>query len=457
MNRLKILAIAFACDPMKGSEFAVGWGWASAIAARHDLTVITADFNAASINDHLISRKSTSHGSLRFEYVKNRPWHYRPQGIWLGIEESPAKPLMNFAYQDWLRCAFAEARKEVAENHYDIIHLITYVGWRFPGKFYQLGVPFVWGPIGGLKNTPWRLLPILGPKGAIYYGFRNLINSLQIKTLPGPKRALQAANNGVIAATSEIQDELWNQFHVKSQVICEVGPPDSVDINPKLRGEDETLKICWSGLHLPGKALHLLLRAAALLPKDVDFSLEILGEGPCNRTWRSMAHRLKIADRCHWHGWLSRNESLAVMKNAHAFVITSLKDLTSTVAVEAICLGLPVISLDHCGFADLVTDNCGIKIPPGSSKQIVRDLSLAICRIYQDEDLRRRLARGAVIRSYDYSWESKLDSLNHVYAVSSGHTVNLPRGKQQNMQSAEIRVGHELARKPRRQNEGMNS
>ena len=414
--RLKILACAYACNPNRGSEFGVGWGWVNAIAEGHDLTVITADFNSRDIERYLSNRKvPNSH----FIYVKNRPWHYRPEGVWLRIEGSLAKPLMNLAYQDWLQCAYLEAKREIARNHYDVVHLITYVGWRFPGKFYKLGIPFVWGPIGGLKNTPWHLLPALGLKGAFYYGARNLINSWQIYTLRGPRRALRAAKGGVIAATSEIQDELWNCFGAKSHVICEVGPPQVADVFPKRRGEAEPLRICWSGTHLPGKALHLLLRAAADLPEGIDYSLEILGDGPSNREWRSMAMRLKIDDRCHWHGWLSREHSLAVMRDSHVFAITSLKDLTSNVSVEAVSLGLPIVCLDHCGFSDLVTDECGIKIHPGTTYQIISGLAAAINALYRDEVFRQRLVQGALNRSRDYSWSSKMAALDRVYAATT--------------------------------------
>src|ERR1017187_2306613 len=256
MIRLRILAIAYACNSTKGSESGVGWGWVNAIATRHDVTVITADYNATDIEGFLGDREGSAINNPRFQYVKNRPWHYRPQGVWLKIEDSLAKPLMNLAYQNWLRYAFEEARREVVQNSYDLVHLITYVGWRFPGEFYRLGIPFVWGPIGGMMNTPWRLLPILGFKGGLYYGARNLINSTQLRTLPGPRRALRAANDGVIVATSEIRDELWTRFSVTSHVICEVGPPQLDAENPRQRLEGETLRICWSGLHLPGKALH---------------------------------------------------------------------------------------------------------------------------------------------------------------------------------------------------------
>jgi glycosyltransferase involved in cell wall biosynthesis len=418
MKHVKILAVAYACNPSKGSEAGVGWGWVNAIAVGHDVTVITADYNAPDIERHFGDSRDAASSSLRFLYVRNRPWHYRSHGAWLKIEDSIAKPLMNLAYQNWLSYAYEEAKRELVRNSYDLVHLITYVGWRFPGKFYRLGIPFVWGPIGGMKNTPARLLPILGFKGALYYGARNLINSLQLRTLRGPRRAFRAAGDGVIAATSEIRDELWNRFKARSTVICEVGPPESVFAVPAQRSELESLRVCWSGLHLPGKALHLLLRAAARLPKEINYSIEILGDGPCNRVWRSMASRLGIGEWCHWHGWLPRDESLAIMRKSHVFVITSLKDLTSTVAVEAISLGLPIISLDHCGFADLVTAECGIKVFPGSATQIVSELAEALSTLHRNEELRRRLAQGAIRRSHAYSWQSKMEMLSQVYRRS---------------------------------------
>jgi len=106
------------------------------------------------------------------------------------------------------------------------------------------------------------------------------------------------------------------------------------------------------------------------------------------------------------------------MRDCHTIAITSLKELTSTVAVEAISLGLPVVTLNHCGLADLVTDECGIKVDVRSVDQIVHDLSLALLRVMNDEALRRRLSQGALARSRDYSWSKKLASLNEVYSLA---------------------------------------
>lgn len=420
IRRLRILAIAYACNPTKGSEYGVGWGWTNAIAADHQLTVVTADFYRDEIERYRNDNEAEhTRENPRFIYVKNRPWHYRPSGMWLKIEDSPAKFIMNLTYQNWLKYAYSVAKYETAQNEYDVVHLITFVGWRFPGKFYKLGTPFVWGPIGGLKNTPWNLFPALGIRGAIYYGGRNIINSLQIRFLPGPKRALRRARGAVIAATSEIQQSLKEHFGTESHVICEVGLPEvGAEINPQQRAINKPLRICWSGLHLPGKALHLLLRAVAALPSDVEYQIDILGDGPCNREWRVLAEQLHIDNYCHWYGRLPRNEALGVMQSCHVLAITSLKELTSTVAMEGLALGLPIICLNHCGMADLVTEECGIKIEPGPLSGMISGFALAIKQLWADEGLRWKLVQGALKHREKYSWQSKMDNLARIYGMA---------------------------------------
>jgi hypothetical protein len=39
---------------------------------------------------------------------------------------------------------------------------------------------------------------------------------------------------------------------------------------------------------------------------------------------------------------------------------------------------MPLICLAHCGFADIVIEECGIKIPVHTSRQIALDIALAV-------------------------------------------------------------------------------
>jgi glycosyltransferase involved in cell wall biosynthesis len=139
--------------------------------------------------------------------------------------------------------------------------------------------------------------------------------------------------------------------------------------------------------------------------------------------WQILAHRLEIGERCTWHGWLPRNQALELVHQAHIFVITSIKDLTSTVLLEALSLGVPVICLDHCGFADVVTAECGIKVPVGTPRQIEADLAAAIKKLDNNEKERRRLAKGALKRITEFSWGNKAAMVNSIYQKALGNSL----------------------------------
>ena len=111
----------------------------------------------------------------------------------------------------------------------------------------------------------------------------------------------------------------------------------------------------------------------------------------------------------------ARDEALRGLRRAHLFVITSLKDLTSTVVLEALAQGVPVICPDHCGFADVVTGDCGVKLPIGTPGEFERALSQTIAELAGDEARRRRLAAGALGRARDFSWQAKAEAIDRVY------------------------------------------
>jgi glycosyltransferase involved in cell wall biosynthesis len=255
----------------------------------------------------------------------------------------------------------------------------------------------------------------MGFRGAIYYGARNAVNSMHRRFLRQPRMAFAAAGQGVIAATGSIRREIRRWYDVNSELICEIGlPAEAGEIYP-LRRVGEPLRLAWSGRLLPGKALHLLLQALAALSDATDWRLDVYGDGPCKIAWERLADRLNLGSRVVWHGQVSRADALTGLKAAHLFVTTSLKDLTSTVILEALANGVPVICPDHCGFADVVTERCGIKIPIRRVRQFEQGLSDAIATLANDETERCRLGEGALVRAREYSWEAKAKAINLVY------------------------------------------
>jgi len=69
---VKVLLSAYACDPSKGSECAVGWGWATKLAEQgYEVWVITHSSSRAAIDNYL-----HAHGTQRLHF------HYHQVG-WL--------------------------------------------------------------------------------------------------------------------------------------------------------------------------------------------------------------------------------------------------------------------------------------------------------------------------------------------------------------------------------------
>ncbi|OVE75606.1 hypothetical protein BVX97_04265 [bacterium E08(2017)] len=398
----RVLVVAYACSPYQGSEQGVGWGWVRMIARTHAVTVITAERYRNDIEKFM--NEGGSIGDVRFEYVEHH---------WSKTLDRIYPPYYLWTYNNWLDDAYEVARGLIKENEYKVCHLVTYVGYRHPGKFYMLDCPFVWGPIGGLENTAWGLLPVMGFKGAFYYAMRNIINSCEKRFLAGPKRAFRKAD-AVIAATSGIREEINKWYDVEADVICEIGAPDVTQNEVRARAEAEEFRICWSGEHLPGKALPLLFKA--LVNSSANWQLDILGDGPDGPSWKKMCDKMGLGERCNWHGKVPREDALKVMSNAHVLVITSLKDLTSSVLLEALSLGLPVICPDHCGFSDVVDETCGVKVAAENAEAIIEGTAAGLETLMRDEEKRVSLGHGALERVKAYTWTSKAWQLDAVYS-----------------------------------------
>jgi glycosyltransferase involved in cell wall biosynthesis len=407
-RRLKVLVSAYACSPYKGSEPGVGWGFVAALAQHHDLWVLVEEekFRAD------IERYLAEHP----EFARLVHFHFlcKQRNRWL---RKLWPPSYYWYYRRWHAQAYDLARELHAAVGFDVVHQLTMVGFREPGYLWWLGIPFVWGPVGGMGAFPWRFLPRLGAYGALYYLGYNMLNLWQMHVLRRPRFAARAAGGGLIVATPENQTGAKRYWGCDSTLMSEVGLPlTDLSVTPSARLLDEPLRIVWTGLHIPRKALNLGLDALAALPKNVPWELHVLGKGPRTSAWQAQARDLGLNDRCYFHGWMEREAALKVMAEAHVMLITSLRDLTSTVTVEALAMGLPIVCLDHCGFAGVVDASCGIKVPVTHPDEAIAALSKALQRLAEDEVLRSRLAHGAIQRAQDFAWDKKAEVVDKLYS-----------------------------------------
>jgi len=171
-------------------------------------------------------------------------------------------------------------------------------------------------------------------------------------------------------------------------------------------------------LHAGRKALPLLLGAAADLKREFPppkFKIKVLGGGLQTETWKALAHKLQVDDLITWTGQLSRDRALEEMRDADVFAFTSVQEGTSTVVMEALAMGLPVICHDACGMAVAINETSGIKVPMDSPEVSQAGFAGAIRSFLMDPHQVQSLSAGALARARELSWEQKGRQIAEVY------------------------------------------
>ncbi|MFM6171774.1 MAG: glycosyltransferase family 4 protein, partial [Sphaerospermopsis kisseleviana] len=288
--------------------------------------------------------------------------------------------------------------------------------WEFP-------MPFVWGPVGGTQNVPLRFLPSLGFVDGARHAARNLVNEWQKRFHRRSKLAFRRAA-AVIAVASDTREEVRRHHHVESRVIA-AALCDAEQSGRRVRTPHQgPCRFVFSGLHVSRKGLPFALRALARLAPSIEWTLDVMGQGPLSASWRRLATRLGLGSRVTFHGHVPRTDLMNTLRRADVYVFPSLLEGWPAAIAEALSLGLPVVTTDHHGMRDMVTSRCGRLVPVRSPSQLIEDLSQAFRELACDPGLVQQLSQGALERATELGAEVQVPLILDVYAEAiarAGH------------------------------------
>ena len=413
-KRLKVLVGSYACDPGYGSEPGMGWNFVSNIARFHEVHAIVEEGEFKETLTKFAAEHPEAVEHITFHFVP-RTHHNLLRKIW--------PPSYYWFYRAWHKRAYRLAKELDKRENFDIVHQVTISGFRCPGFLWKLGKPFVWGPLGGFTDTPWCLLRSLGMGGAIHFAVRNVVNGFQ-KRWGREARAAARHSAAILTSTTQAVDEIKRFWKKDAVLMNEVGLEKyegTEGFTPSVHEPGTPLRICWAGEHIPRKALDLLLRALPLCKEKME--LHVLSKGPRMEAWKKLSHKLGLDGVVTFHGFVPREEAFHIMSTSHVFCITSVREDTSTVVFEAFRYGLPIIALDHCGFATVINETCGIKIPINSRSQVIGDYARHLDYLATHEEERRQFSQGALKRCRDFTWDAKMEVLNRLYADAAGRNA----------------------------------
>lgn len=406
---LKILINAYACSPGMGSEPGMAWNWVSNLAKFCELYIIT----EGEFRDKIEEVVPT------LEHGKNMHFYYNP------VSEDIRKMCWNQGdwrfykyYREWQWKTYLMAKEICSSEHIDVLHQLNMIGFREPGYLWKLSkesdVPFVWGPIGGLKQFPLAYLQGAGLKMKLFNRLKNILNVWQLKHEKRVDKALKTARL-LVSSIPDSYRAIKKHKGLESVVIPETGCFLSEDI-PTDRFDEKELHVMWVGKFDFRKQLPLALRAIAIA-NNPNIVLDIYGGGSDEQisSAKSVADLLGITEKVVWHGNQPNDVVMNAMRKAQVFFFTSVSEDTSTVVLEAVSNRLPVLCFDACGMAAVIDDKVGRKVALSNPTQSATDFAKQLNDLEHDRNLLKQLSENCKQRQTELSWEEKAKTMVEWY------------------------------------------
>lgn len=353
----------------------------------------------------------------------NLHFHYLPPD-WSSIPcPQKEKEFWWRSYAEYLRNIEAKARQMHARTPFDIVHHVTFATWRLPVPLHDMGIPFVWGPVGGAEKFPPGLLGILSPKALLFELVRYAGNAVgrmspRLRTMVRKTDALIASNPDAFELLEKIRGTrqgihslLVTSFTVKER--------EALGTAEKPPRRDESFLHAFASGALEGrKGVSLALDAIALAKKQgLKIRYRVGSHGPEIDHLREQARNLGLEDEVIFGEPMPRAGYVRELLESDIYLLPSLRDNAPSTLMEAMLAGcVPLVAA--CGGPDvIVSDDCGYRIPVGSRRQLVEGVANALLELHSAPARMRALgakARERILQNYTI--ESYLESIERIYA-----------------------------------------
>ena len=208
-------------------------------------------------------------------------------------------------------------------------------------------------------------------------------------------------SGGTTIVNSEfLKSECRKDFDIEAQIVRMGGlPPDTEGRPPAWQtvrhvlpgGHFSMLSVCRIE---PNKRLDWLLRSVAALEHGnvaplsaplsslVDWHLDLAGKGSLLVELTALAATLGIADRVHFHGFVSDEDLAGLYSRADLFLMPAVQGY-GLPALEAIDRGIPVLLHRESGVSDVLLDTPWAIVCHGEAPQLTPALATAVSSILE--------------------------------------------------------------------------
>lgn len=415
----KILVYAYQLSPTQGSEAGLAWDYIMNMSRNNKLVVLYGSSN---------EYHQLGNTELMEKYIKSNPIE--------NVTLVPVKPSFNFVeqnysiigiarfyqqYNRYQKDVYSVAEKLCETEKFDLVHFLGPIGYREPGLLWKLGLPYMWGPIGGMVFTDLRLLQGADDlKGGLQLFVKKVVNEIQMYTSYSVRKAMRSADLvlGCTKKTTSIIRKIFNVqddhlSYLPQNCIKEIYP-----INYNKYYDYDYIHLIWIGRIDFGKSLITTLKALAKSKNKAKYKLHVIGEGHLYGACKKYIEKHTLSDIVEFHGKISREEVFNLLNCVHLHITTSLLDVNPTVMWEAMSLGVPTISVANNGVDDIVHAGTGFLIPLSNYNRIIANIADTLDAIADNPSIIVSKVKNIEQERLKYGWSVRSKQFEELYEIT---------------------------------------
>ena len=207
----------------------------------------------------------------------------------------------------------------------------------------------------------------------------------------------------VIVPNQQVKKELENYISPKKIKIINYGVDLPLYRKHEYKADENNFKILFPSMAIERKGVEYLLEAIYIVKKQIpEVKLYLLTDGYKVNDYKMIVKKLGISKNVVFCGKLEQNKYLELLSNCRMMCQPTLSDSYGWTVLDAMCLGVPVVTTEKCGCPDLFENgDIGIRVKPKDPYAIAE----AILKLFNDHELCKKFSRTGLNKREDYDYK----------------------------------------------------
>ena len=198
----------------------------------------------------------------------------------------------------------------------------------------------------------------------------------------------------VIVPDTKVKKDLSQYIDANKIEVINFGVDLSIYDGYRYTADENNYNIVFAGGALERKGVEYLIKAIPLIKNEFPkVKLHLLTNGYKTEIYKKLSKDLNITENVLLHGRLKKEDYLELVSNSRLLCLPTLSEGYSWTVLEAMCLGVPIITTIECRCDDLFENgNIGLRVKSADSNA----LADAILKLFNDFELCKKFSENGL-------------------------------------------------------------